>query len=270
LSQMELPLRPKLFDFHGVSMTKYFTDNWYNIQNFKARPDDILTATYPKAGVSPERQDTVPLHNRVPFLEIHIPGAFSVDELYMLTTFPRIIKTHLPVQVIPKSFSEQNSKIIYMARNAKENALFYFHLNRMNMVQLEPGDRSSFLQRFMEGKRESRMRAYQKKQTTSNILYLFYEDLIEVKLNRLCSCLGLSATAELKRQVVQKVQFDNMKNNKANGSMDEFLDFKTSPFMRKGKVGDWKNYFAAQQSEQFDEGYKKKMKNRDLQFRRVL
>lgn len=43
--------RPELYEFHGVSMTHYFTDNWENIQNFKALPDDILIATYPKAGV---------------------------------------------------------------------------------------------------------------------------------------------------------------------------------------------------------------------------
>lgn len=47
---MEQPPRPTLFDFHGVSMTSYFTSNWDNIQNFKARPDDIIIATYPKAG----------------------------------------------------------------------------------------------------------------------------------------------------------------------------------------------------------------------------
>lgn len=49
-SQMEKLPRPALFDFHGVSMTRYFTDNWDNVQNFQARPDDILVATYPKAG----------------------------------------------------------------------------------------------------------------------------------------------------------------------------------------------------------------------------
>ncbi len=47
---MDLPSRAELFDFHGISMTHNFADNWENVQNFKARPDDILIATYPKAG----------------------------------------------------------------------------------------------------------------------------------------------------------------------------------------------------------------------------
>ncbi|XP_041860094.1 cytosolic sulfotransferase 3-like [Melanotaenia boesemani] len=293
---MELPPRPTLFDFHGVSMTSYFTDNWDNIQNFKARPDDIVIASYPKAGntwvsyildllyfshMSSDRQDSVPLFERVPFLEILFPGFPSgVDELTQLTTFPRIIKTHLPVHFMPKTFWEQNSKIIYVARNAKDTAVSYFHFDRMNMAQPEPGDWSSYLQRFMEGKLvfgswyEHVRGWWEKKQTSSNILYLFYEDLIEdteQELGRLCSFLGLSPTTALKKEVTKKVLFDNMKNNKmANGSTDEAFDFKISPFMRKGKVGDWKNHFTVQQDEQFNEDYAKKMKNTDLQFRTVL
>lgn len=104
--------RPQLIDFHGISMTHYVTNNWENVQNFQARPDDILIATYPKAGLqntytclvvrgvqmcrlkvltlsvslgttwisyildllyfgqsSPERQTSVPIYQRVPFLE---------------------------------------------------------------------------------------------------------------------------------------------------------------------------------------------------------
>lgn len=45
-------------------------------------------------------------------------------------------------------------QIIYVARNAKDTAVSYFHFDCMNMVQPEPGDWSSFLQRFMEGKSE--------------------------------------------------------------------------------------------------------------------
>lgn len=45
-----MEMRPKVFDFHGVSMINMFTRDWERIQNFKARPEDILIATYPKAG----------------------------------------------------------------------------------------------------------------------------------------------------------------------------------------------------------------------------
>lgn len=166
----------------------------------------------------------------------------------------------------------------------------------MNKAQPEPGDWNSYLQRFKEGKSKSQMPDWvelsvklfhhmcscwhptvvfgswyehvrgwwEKKQSSSRILYLFYEDMIEVsvsatlfgfrdtsmalqrllflqnterELNRLCSFLGLSPTAEVKNQVMEKVQFDKMKNNRmANYSTDEYLDFKISPFIRKGEV----------------------------------
>merc|ERR1712212_631103 len=96
----------------------------------------------------------IPIYKRVPFMELYIPGFPSgLDEVAELPTSPRLIKTHLPVQFIPKTFWEQNCKIIYVARNAKDNAVSFFHFDRMNMVQPEPGDWSGFLNRFMEGKR---------------------------------------------------------------------------------------------------------------------
>ncbi|XP_044067866.1 cytosolic sulfotransferase 2-like isoform X1 [Siniperca chuatsi] len=291
--RMELPPRPALFDFHGVSMTKYFTDNWNSIQNFKARPDDILIATYPKAGTtwvsyildllyfgqtSPERQVSIPLHERVPFLEISIPSLPTGKDLAdQLPTIPRLIKTHLPVQFIPRSFWEQNSRIVYAARNAKDNAVSYFHFGRMNNAQPEPGDWSTFLQDFMEGKvafgswYDHVNGWWEKKQTYSKLHYMFYEDLIEDcgrEIDHLCSFLGLSLSAEEKERVTTEVKFDNMKENKmTNYSTVQIMNQKVSPFMRKGKVGDWKNHFTVAQDEQFDEDYKQKMKNPTLQFR---
>ena len=50
-------------------------------------------------------------------------------------------------------------QVVYVARNAKDDAVSYFHFNRMDSVQPEPGDWNSFLQNYMEGK--SQCKTYQ-------------------------------------------------------------------------------------------------------------
>ncbi|XP_073674964.1 cytosolic sulfotransferase 3 [Garra rufa] len=147
----------------------------------------------------------------------------------------------------------------------------------MNKVQPEPGDWNTFLQKFMEGKNvfgpwyDHVNGWWEKKQTYSNLLYLFYEDMVEDtgrEVERLCSFLGLSTSVEEREKITKGVQFDAMKQNKmTNYSTIPVMDFKISPFMRKGKVGDWKNHFTVAQNEQFDEFYKQKMKNTTVKFR---
>ncbi|XP_060787536.1 cytosolic sulfotransferase 3-like [Neoarius graeffei] len=293
VSLMKSVSRPELIEFEGIHMSHYFTDNWENIQNFQARPDDILIATYPKAGttwvsyildllyfgnIAPERQTSMPIHVRVPFLESFFPGIPSGVELAeKLTTTPRLIKTHLPVQLVPKSFWEQNCKVVYVGRNAKDNAVSYFHFERMNKGQPEPGDWNTYIQTFMEGKKvfgpwyDHVCGYWKKKQTYSNLHYMFFEDMVEDtgrEVERLCSFLGLSTPIEERERITKSTHFDAMKqNNMTNYSTVPIMDFTVSPFMRKGKVGDWKNHFTVAQNEKFDEHYKQKMKNTNLQFR---
>lgn len=285
--------RPTIFEFEGISMINHFTENWEKVKNFQARPDDILIATYPKAGTTwvsyildllyfgenaPEEHTSQPIYMRVPFLESCFKVIASGTELAdNMTTSPRLIKTHLPVQLIPKSFWEQNSRVVYVARNAKDNVVSYFHFDRMNIVEPDPGDWNTFLHRFMDGKSVfgpwyDHVNGYWgKKQTYSNLLYLFYEDLVEDtgrEVDRLCSFLGLSTSVSDREKITKDVQFDAMKQNKmTNYSTLPVMDFKISPFMRKGKVGDWKNHFTVAQNEQFDEVYKEKMKNATVKFR---
>uniref|UniRef100_A0A3Q4HNI9 Sulfotransferase n=1 Tax=Neolamprologus brichardi TaxID=32507 RepID=A0A3Q4HNI9_NEOBR len=268
--------RPEMFDFHRVCMVHQFTDNWENLQNFKARPDDILIyisvsllwTTWVSyildllhfGHMGPDRQKSIPLNDRVPFLEICKPCLpTGTEQAEKLPTTPRLIKTHLPVQFVPQSFWEQRCRIIYVARNAKDNVVSYFHFARMNSSLPEPGDWSAYLQEFMEGKRAFGSR------------YDHVNNLIEDcgrEIDRLCSFLGLSPSVEEKERVRASVTFDSMKQNKmTNYSTVKTMNHKVSPFMRKGKVGDWKNHFTVAQIEKFDEDYKQKMKNPDLKFR---
>lgn len=57
------------------------------------------------------------------------------------------------------------------------------------------------------------------------------------ELDRLCSFLGLSPSAEEKNNVLTGAKFDNMKKNKmTNYSTVQIMDQEVSPFMRKGTV----------------------------------
>lgn len=108
-----------------------------------------------------------------------------------------------------------------MARNAKDSVVSYFHFDRMNQIQPEPGDWNTFLHSFMMGKGEIKLVLlgkkclllimssilcvfylfdhnsvtfgswydhvkgwWEKNQAYSNIHYMFYEDLMEVTASR--------------------------------------------------------------------------------------
>ena len=61
------------------------------------------------------------------------------------------------------------------------------------------------------------------------------------EIDRLCSFLGLSPSAEEKERAITGTKFDNMKQNKmTNYSTVQVMNQKVSPFMRKGTV---KNVF---------------------------
>uniref|UniRef100_A0A4W6EQ81 Sulfotransferase n=1 Tax=Lates calcarifer TaxID=8187 RepID=A0A4W6EQ81_LATCA len=250
--------------------TQLDQDNYLapNVQTFQARPEDIHIATYHKfycslvillgttwvsyildllhfGQTAPERQTSIPLYERVPNLEIAIPW----ENNYFLL-------------VVHEYKSYHASCDCY-------NVVSYFHFDRMTMINPEPGDWSSYFHRFMQGKMVfgswyDRVNSWwKKKQTYSNLHYMFYEDLVEdtgLEIDKLCCFLGLSLSVKEKERITGKVHFDDMKrNNMVNSSTFPGMDFKMSSFKRKGKVGDWKNHFTVAQSEEFDEDYKWKL-----------
>lgn len=46
----ELSRQTKLKEVAGIPLPATIVDNWNQIQNFKAKPDDLLICTYPKSG----------------------------------------------------------------------------------------------------------------------------------------------------------------------------------------------------------------------------
>ncbi|XP_014430221.1 sulfotransferase 1 family member D1-like [Pelodiscus sinensis] len=282
---MENAQRQELGSIHGIPLYSYFVEKWAQVDAFQARPDDLLISTYPKSGTTwiseivdmiyndgdEEKCKRDAIFNRVPFMEMSCPGLISGTE--QLATLPsaRIVKTHLPVQLLPVSFWEQDCKMIYVARNAKDVAVSYYHFYLMAKMHPDPGTWNEFLQTFMAGKVAygswyDHVKGWWEKKKDYRILFLFYEDMKEDpkrETEKVIKFLG----KELKKEVVDKIlhhtSFQEMKKNPTTNyeMMPTWaMDHSVSPFMRKGMSGDWKNFFTVAQNEIFDAHYEEQMK----------
>lgn len=288
----ESVFRRQLVDIQGVPMFWSIAEEWSQVEAFQARPDDLLIATYPKSGttwiseivdmiyndgnVEQCKRDSI--YNRVPFMELIVPGMLNgVQQLDKMPS-PRLVKTHLPVQLLPESFKISNCKIIYVARNAKDVAVSYYHFYQMAKMHPEPGSWDEFLEKFVEGKVSfgswyDHVKGWWEKRKSLPILYLFYEDMKEDpkrELWRVLQFLEKEVSEEVFHRILHHTSFQEMQKNTTTNYKDvpvAAMDHSVSPFMRKGISGDWKNYFTVAQNERFDEDYAEKMKGSTLAFR---
>lgn len=192
--------RPPAKYVKGIPLIKYFAEALGPLESFEAWPDDLLISTYPKSGTTwvseildliyqegdLEKCQRAPVFLRVPFLEFKAPGVPTGVELLKDTPAPRLLKTHLPLALLPKTLLDQKVKVIYIARNAKDVAVSYYHFYRMAKVHPDPGTWDSFLEKFMAGEVcygswYQHVREWWELSHTHPVLYLFYEDIKEVR-----------------------------------------------------------------------------------------
>ncbi|KAM8939220.1 sulfotransferase 1B1-like [Pelodytes ibericus] len=282
----------ELVSLRGVPMAKENAENWERVDQFQARSDDVIIATYPKAGTTwvseivdmifcdgdPEKCRRATIYNRVPYFEFRIPGILTGVEQIESAPSPRLVKTHLPIQLMPESFWEKNAKVIYVARNAKDVAVSYFFFHKMVKALPDPGPWDKFLNDYVEGQVSygswhDHVIGWWEKRHEHQILYLFYEDLKENpkrEILKILHFLEREMSDEIVDKIVHHTSFQEMKNNDMvnyKSIPEELMDQSTSSFMRKGVAGDWKNHFTVAQNEAFDENYKIKMSGTDLHFK---
>ncbi|XP_040212123.1 sulfotransferase 1C1-like [Rana temporaria] len=281
---------------HGVPLMKPIADQWERVETFQARPDDIFIVTYPKAGTTwiqeivdsimndgdLEKNMRAPTHVRSPFLELFPPPPMpsGVDALN-ITPSPRLVKTHLPYKLVPISFWEKKCKTIYFARNLKDNAVSCYFFDQMNKSQPDPGTWDEYVEKYLKGEMSwgnwfDHVIGWWNAKDKHDILYIFYEDMKEDpkrEMRKVTKFLGKNLSEEVLDKIFHHTTFEAMKENPmANYSTvpNIVFDQTISPFMRKGEVGDWMNYFTESQSKMFDTEYEERMKGTDLKFRTTI
>uniref|UniRef100_A0A2I3MW57 Sulfotransferase n=1 Tax=Papio anubis TaxID=9555 RepID=A0A2I3MW57_PAPAN len=298
----ELGKQIKLKEVEGTLLQSATVDNWSQIQSFEAKPDDLLICTYPKAGTTwiqeivdmieqngdVEKCQRAIIQHRHPFIEWARPpqpsetGFHHVAQvgLELLSSSNPPASTSQSTKItdlLPPSFWENNCKFLYVARNAKDCMVSYYHFQRMNHMLPDPGTWEEYFETFINGKVVwgswfDHVKGWWEMKDRHQILFLFYEDIKrnpKHEIRKVMQFMGKNLDETVLDKIVQETSFEKMKENPMTNRSTvskSIMDQSISSFMRKGTVGDWKNHFTVAQNERFDEIYRKKMEGTSINF----
>ncbi|XP_056299934.1 sulfotransferase family 2, cytosolic sulfotransferase 3 isoform X2 [Pseudoliparis swirei] len=214
---------------------------------------------------------TVPNWDRVPWLE-EKRLALVVDQLKS----PRGMVTHLPYHLMPPSFHASKAKVIYVMRDPKDVAVSSYHFHKMAQFLETPATLDEFIGRFLQGKVmfgkwTDHVKSWRGSGLGGRILFITYEEMVQdlaAAVGRLSAFLGRDLSEEATQRIVEHCSFNAMKNNcMSNFSLvpKVYMDPDTSPFLRKGIVGDWKNHFSPEQLATFSSVIRKEMEGESLE-----
>ncbi|XP_055691896.1 sulfotransferase 1 family member D1-like [Lutzomyia longipalpis] len=243
------------------------------IENFKVRSDDTWVLSYPKTGTT-WTQEMVwqisnnldftrgmnySIHDRFPFFEVGSVAAINSNEesLKFLQNMPspRFIQSHLPAPLLPKEIWTMKPKIVYVARNAKDTILSFYHFYRN--VQDYRGTLKDLVEAFLADSTnyapfDAHVIDFWNMRNERNILFLTYEDMkrnLPFVIQKTAKFLEKSLTNEQIDILADHLSFDKMSQNNSVNFKQRIEDIpkcvnprkdKDFAFMRKGKIGSYR------------------------------
>ncbi|ACK66184.1 Alcohol sulfotransferase [Rippkaea orientalis PCC 8801] len=241
--------------------------------NYQAQPSDIFIATYPKCGTTWTQYIVWLIHHQgEPLLDSQKIGDVSPhleevgQEMIMNLPQPRIIKTHLPYHLTPY---HPQAKYIYVARNPFDCVVSFYHHTRgfIKHYDFAEGTFDDFFECFIRGEVdfgdyfENLVPWYQHKDN-DNVLFLTYEAMkenLDKAIIKIAKFLGSDCykdiqNPEILHKVMKYSSFESMSQAQQRWSSQRPKNM--PPFIRHGKIGDWKNYFSTEQTQRLRDKFR--------------
>ncbi|XP_068629344.1 sulfotransferase 1E1-like [Battus philenor] len=199
----------------------------------------------------------------------------SVEKINGMAS-PRFIKSHLPMSLLPPKLLD-TCKVVYVAREPRDVAVSFYHQHILMKKCPADLDFKTFWSYFKEDlvpwtpyfghvKEAWELRHH------PNMLYLFYEELskdLAACARRIAEFFNVAITEDQTRKLCEHLKIDNFKNNKSvnNESMKDLgLLVKKESFIRKGKVGGWRDYFDEEMTLEADRWIEENLRDTDFRF----
>lgn len=283
---------PRCKNYRGLLLQGYLISPKFlrELPQFEVRPDDVFVCSYPRSGTTwmeeivscittnfDSKFMKKKVHDRVIHLEVG--RTFNQGRHLRGLKSPRLLSTHLPLSHCPDQLKDLKCKVIYVARNPKDQAVsyFYFH-STAKYLGRKKWDWNTFLDLYTTGQlvygswfQHVRDWYLLSRERPDRVLFVTYEELqvnLEAMLIRIADFLQIQLESETAEKIARHCRFSQMKKNPAvNREEIPVTDlFVPSEFMRKGIIGDWKNHFTSVQSQLFDQFYTKEMSGLGLKF----
>ncbi|XP_030565409.1 sulfotransferase family cytosolic 1B member 1-like [Drosophila novamexicana] len=273
-----LPLQQN-WSSRSCTLPERYMKNAQRIHAFETRDSDVFVVTFMKCGTTWMQELAWLLLNqlnftaakssylteRSSFLEFSATIPLSVDTITACEEMvsPRLIKSHLPAQLLPQQVWQQGRKIIYVARNPKDVVVSSYHF--LNGIKMWKGDLDTFVNEFMKDEILytsfwSHIVDFWRMRNEPNIFFVTYEEMkrdLRAVVKRLCKFLSVDDVKDNQmEQLLQHLSFDNMKGSKYSNVTDLIKkrlntteDFE---FMRRGVVGSYNDELSALQRQKLD------------------
>ncbi|KPJ06271.1 Sulfotransferase family cytosolic 1B member 1 [Papilio machaon] len=264
----------------GYFMPHKYTQQASNIYNMEVRPSDIFVTSYPRSVfVHPVmmkrfQEENSDSERKIKLLEWVTQPA---TEQLALMTKRRFIKSHLPLSLLPPNLLD-TAKVVYVARDPRDVAVSFYHLNRAMRTQGYIDDFKKYWKFFISDLHHwtpyfEHLKESWEKRHHPNLLFLFYEELskdLPAAVRRVADFLGKSFTKEQIVKLCEHLSIDNFKNNKSvNYDVMKELGILISDgqsFIRKGKAGGWRDYFDEEMEQEAEKWMEKNLRDTDLRF----
>ncbi len=173
---------------------------------------------------------------------------------------PRLLKSHLHEHILSKSMMQGKPRVVVVMRNPKD-ALVSFYEGHKHAPFCYTGSWDEFFEMYRKKELfygdifDMNAGWWKRHRHDENFLFLKFEDMKRdprLAVEQLAQHCHVALTSEQIDRIVTNVDFNVMRSCNAIRSSVKALGIPVNDFLRKGVVGDWRNYFTTEQSAYVD------------------